>query len=225
MISQNINLVMARQYFTRKLLTVDHKILLNKLQFYGIRGTINKLIRSYLSERRQYVFVNGSRSSHFKVDYGVPQGSVLGPLLFLIYINDLSNCTSNSPRLFADDTCLIFHDHNLSRLEQLCNNELNKVIHWMRVNKLTGNPVKTQALIISPKCNDNTADIKLFLNSTRINLSTNIKYLGIIIDKHLYFKDHINYIEPKLARSVGILDKCKNVFSLSILTMLYFSLF
>ena len=142
--------------------TVDHEILLNKLQFYGVRGTINKLIRSYLSERRQYVFVNGSRSSLSKVEYGVPLGSVLGQLLFLIYINDLSNCTSNSPRLFADDTCLIFH--NLSRQEQLCNNELKKVIHWMRVNKLIVNPVKTQAHIISPKFNDNTADIKLFLN-------------------------------------------------------------
>ena len=194
---------------------VDHEILLNKLKFYGIRGAFNKLIRSYLSERRQYVFVNESRSSLSKVEYGVPQGSILGPLLFLIYINDLSNCTSNSPRLFADDTWLIFHDHNLSRLEQLCNNELNKVIHWMRVNKLTVNPVKTRALIISPKFNDNTADIKLFLNHTRINLSTNIKYLGIIIDKHLNFKDHLNYIESKLARAVGILYKCKNVFSLS----------
>ena len=111
--------------------TVDHEILLNKLQFYGIRGTINKLICSYLSERRQYVFVHGSRSSLSIVKYGVPQGSVLGQLLFLIYINDFSNCTFNSPGLFADDTCLIFHDHNLSRLEQLCNNKLNKVTHCM----------------------------------------------------------------------------------------------
>ena len=71
--------------------TVDHEILLNKLQFYGMRGTINKLIQSYLSEHRQYVFVNGSRSSLSKVEYGVPQGSVLEPLIFLIYINDLSN--------------------------------------------------------------------------------------------------------------------------------------
>ena len=189
--------------------TVDHEILPNKLQFYGIRNTINKLIRSYLSERRQYVVVNGLRSSLSKVEYGVPQGSVLGPLLFLIYINDRSNCTSNSPRLFADDSYLIFHDHNLSRLEQLCNNELYKVIHWMRINKLTVNSVKTQALIISPKFNDNTADIKLFLNHTRINLYTNIKYLGIIIDKHLNFKDHLNYIESKLARAVDILYKCK----------------
>ena len=85
----------------------------------------------------------------------------------------------------------------------------------MRVNKLTVNPVKTQAIIISPKFNDNTADIKLFLNHTRINLSTNIKYLGIIIDTHLNFKDHLNYIESKLARALGILYKCKNVFSLS----------
>ena len=71
--------------------TVDHEILLNKLQFYGMRGTINKLIQSYLSEHRQYVFVNGSRSSLSKVEYGVPQGSVFEPLIFLIYINDLSN--------------------------------------------------------------------------------------------------------------------------------------
>ena len=92
----------------------------------------------------------------------------------------------------------------------------------MRVNKLTVNPAKTQALIISPKFNDNTVDIKLFLNHTRINLSTNIKYLGIIIDKHLNFKGHLNYIESKPARAVGILYKCKNVFSLSILRMLYF---
>ena len=95
----------------------------------------------------------------------------------------------------------------------------------MRVNKLAVNPVKTQALIISPKFNNNTADIKLFLNHTVINLSTNIKYLGIIIDKHLNFKDHLNYIESKLARDVGILCKCKNVFSLSILRVLCFSLF
>ena len=109
--------------------TVSHKILLQKLYHYGIRGPDHKSIESYLSSRYQFVSHNSTTSSSKAINIGVPQGSILGPLLFLIpvYINDLSNAIISKPRLFADDTCLILNNPNASALETACNLELHNL--------------------------------------------------------------------------------------------------
>ena len=106
---------------------VSHKILLCKLRHYGIRGPAFSLIENYLTSRSQFVFVNNCSSSSKPVSIGVPQGSILGPLLFLIYMNDLYNATLSRPRLFADDTCLMVSEKSISLLEQSCNSELHRL--------------------------------------------------------------------------------------------------
>ena len=131
--------------------TVNHNILLKKLDHYGIRGIANDFFRSYLTNRRQIVSINNSNSSLKFINIGVLQGSNLGPLLFLLFINDLPNCLESVPRLFADDTCLQVCAPSVEQLELKLNSELTKICKWMFANKLTLNASKSQALVISPK--------------------------------------------------------------------------
>ena len=133
--------------------TVDHNILIAKLEHYGIRGIAKKLFESYLQNRQQFVALD-DESKLYTTNWGVPQGSTLGPLLFLIYINDLINCTSVTPRLFADDTCLCFNSPNRENLQEIINSDLKIVSDWITANKLRINAQKSSALIISPKSND-----------------------------------------------------------------------
>ena len=116
--------------------TVDHNILLRKLKMYGIRGNLFNLLESYLSGRSQYVKLDNVCSSTIQIKYGVPQGSILGPLLFLIYINDLPSATNFFVKLFADDTFLCAQNKNMKLLENEVNFELEKVRIWLESYKL-----------------------------------------------------------------------------------------
>ena len=133
--------------------TVNHSILLKKMEHYGVRGVVHQWFASYLSNREQFVSVNGHNSSLKKVSCGVPQGSVLGPLLFLIYINDLPNATKSlSFFLFADDTNIYFESDDIEKLTKKINNELVKVKKWLDCNKLSLNVNKTNfVMFYSPK--------------------------------------------------------------------------
>ena len=129
--------------------SIDHQILIEKLNHYGIRGVANELIKSYVSDRLQYVEFDNVKSSRINIKYGVPQGSILGPLLFILYINDLPNSLINQPTLFADDNCILISNHSLVNLETQSNDELKSVSEWMIANRLTLNPHKTQALVLT----------------------------------------------------------------------------
>ena len=122
--------------------TVDHDILLNKLEHYGIRNKANLWFRNYLTEREQFVTINGINSENEIVKCGVPQGSVLGPLLFLIFINDLPNATEFFTLLFADDTTFQVSGFDTKKLFDEANMELQKASNWFRANKLTLNVKK-----------------------------------------------------------------------------------
>ena len=124
--------------------TVNHSILIRKLSHYGIRGIANDLFSSYLHDRKQFVKIENVKSDMKVTEYGVPQGLVLGPLLFLLYVNDLSSCSSNSPRLYADDTCLIINDSSYVKLIEKVNEEIRSVSKWMNTNKLTINMTPNQ---------------------------------------------------------------------------------
>ena len=130
--------------------TVNHLILLYKLEHYGIRGIVNNSFGSFLSNRNQYVTINNTNSSLKSIDIAVPQGSILGPLLFLIYINDISNSVKCTPRLFADDTCLLMGAPSTTILENQINDDLNNICNWISANNLTLNSKKSQLLIIAP---------------------------------------------------------------------------
>ena len=115
---------------------MNHNILCDKLKYYGIRGNVNKLFLSYLTNRKQYVSINGFDSEFNNIDHGVPQGSSLGPLLFLIYINDFRFCLNDTETgHFADDTFILFSGNKLKTIETIVNTELKFVSTWLRLNK------------------------------------------------------------------------------------------
>ena len=128
--------------------TVDHQILLKKLQHYGIRGIANKWFESYLKNRSQFVTINGAISETILMLLGVPQGSILGPLLFLIYINDFHQATIYSnPRHFADDTNILITNSSLKKIKKSLNIDLKLISQWLRANKISLNASKTELLI------------------------------------------------------------------------------
>ena len=129
--------------------SVNHGILMKKLEFYGFRGTIGKLLESYLYNRKQYIEFNGVKSDIRNIKCGVPQGSVLGPLLFLLFINDLPLCSRLNFRLFADDAVLYSSAKNPNELELTMNVEVQKVSEWPKANMLTLTYSKTAHILIS----------------------------------------------------------------------------
>ena len=196
--------------------TVCYEILLQKLGHYDIRGLANNLIASYLSGRKQYVSSQVEKSEVITVSYGVPQGSNLGPLMFLVYINDLPNSVDCNTTLFADDTCLFVHAPDSSLLEQKTNDALVGIHTWTSANKLTVNPSKSTVLIIPPKKTTPIPHVNIVYNNNKICVQESVKYLGVVINHRLNFLKHIKSIHAKISRSVGIMYKLKIFYLLSL---------
>ena len=205
--------------------TVNHSILLSKLSYYGIKGLENLWFKSYLQQRRQTVYVNGVFSDIQVIELGVPQGSVLGRILFLIYINDFSYASSYfSTRLFADDTSLTVCGKDLDSLIHHINIELRKIYDWLCANKLTLNLNKTKYIIFQPrqKLNSNL-HLPLVLASQPLDHSSSVKYLGLFIDCHLSWHDHIEYICSKISKNINIITKVKKLVSKVTIINMYYS--
>ena len=173
--------------------TVNHRILLSKLEHYGIRGALLKWFESYLTNRTQYVFLNGVSSDTMPMSCGVPQGSVLGPLLFLLYINDLPNISDKLKFfLFADDTNIYYESDNLKSLEKIVNQELKSLSLWLNVNRLALNVSKTNFVIFRSSQKTMNHNVTLILNRKAIEQKDHVKYLGVLVDEHLTWKHQIN---------------------------------
>ena len=204
--------------------TVNHKILISKLDHYGIRGNTLKWFESYLTDRKQYVFYNGTSSETKSISCGVPQGSVLGPLLFLIYINDLPNISDKlNFFLFADDTNIYYESDNLLELEKTVNKELKKLCLWLNVNRLALNVGKTNFVIFRAN-KPLTHNVTLIMNKKALDQKDNVKYLGVLIDEHLRWNYHISNISKKISRGVGILGKLRNFMDTDLLKTIYYCL-
>ena len=206
--------------------TVDHKILLSKLEHYGIRGCCNDWFRSYLSERLQFVTICNSNSSSRQISHGVPQGSTLGPLLFLIYINDLHLAIKHSETFhFADDTHLLHFAKTISSLCSKINADLRILTCWLNANKISLNSSKTEFILFRSRSKPLNFTPFLKLLGKRIYPSSSVKYLGIRIDQHLDWKAHISETSMKLRRANGALSKLRHYIPLKTLVNIYHAIF
>ena len=205
---------------------INHDILLTKLEHYGIRGISLAWFKSYLSERKQYVPVYGSNSSHLEVTCGVPQGSVLGPLLFLIYINDIPLSSSKlSFYVFADDTNIYYEAENLYQLQRTINNELKKVKVWFDVNKLSLNIDKTNYIIFKSPQHSSSESVSIKIGCFTVKRTSYVKFLGVLLDESLSWKYHLTEPSKKLARTCGMFFKVRHFLPIDVLICLYNSLF
>ncbi len=206
--------------------TVDHSILLKKMSIYGIRGIPLDWFSNYLSERCQQVQCNGVLSMFKSIKYGVPQGSNLGPLLFLLYINDLPNATKVLKYiLFADDTNAFCSNDSLSELIHIINEELKMLLDWFRANRLSINTKKSCFIIFRvPNKKANDSNNTLLIDGNNIEQVTYTKFLGLYIDEHLTWNTHIKITTSKLAKNIGIIRKISYLLPTKVLTNLYYTL-
>ena len=209
--------------FSKAFDTVNHDILLKKLSLVGVRGVSLQWFRSYLSSRRQYVCIDDSCSSTLPIGIGVPQGSILGPLLFLIYINDMCRCSGDLKFVhFADDTTVFMRGRNLDNLHVEVNRQLCKVDSWLCANKLSLNIKKTSFMVHSFR--SKITDHSISIRGIKIDRVVKAKFLGVIIDDCLKFKDQIKTVINKVSKSSGIMWKLSRVMPPGILIKLYYAL-
>ena len=188
--------------------TVNHHILLQKLENHGIRGIILNWFSNYLSERSQRVFFNNVFSEDVVMDCGVPQGSVLGPLLFIIYMNDFS-CTSKMIKLllYADDITMYISGKDVNSLICAVNNELVIISNWFVSNHLFLNLNKSSFIIFHSSKKSVSFEFPLSINNSLLNRVTTIRYLGILMDEHLTWSKHITHIQNLIAKNIGIISR------------------
>ena len=199
-----------------------HEGLILKLNQYGISENLLRLIKCFLKNSKQRVALNGQASSRTKVLAGIPQGSILGQLFFLIYINDLSDDLSSSPKLFADDTSLfsVVRDKSISPNE--LNHDLRKISNWAFQWKISFNPdplKQAQEVIFSRKITK-TNHPTLVFNDSPVHRVALQKYLGMFLDCKLNFEEHLNIIVNKINKTTGLLHKFQNLPRKSLLTIL-----
>ncbi len=177
---------------------------------------------SYLTGRKQSVFVGGELSESLVISHGVPQGSVLGPLLFLLYINDIPNSSKSFDfHLFADDTSLFMSHENLKTLESNVNTELANISDWLIANKLSLNTKKSSHLIFSPKNKRVNQEVSIQINKENLAEAQSVKYLGVLIDNKLNWKTHVQQTNLKISKGVGVLARLRHFVSKDILISIY----
>ena len=232
--------------------TIDHDILLNKLEYYGFRGIVLDWFKSYLKNRKQFVRYQACDSEYKNIKCGVPQGSILGPLLFILYVNDITSATSLFEIiLFADDTTLLYSHPDIATKINLINKELSEICNWFKANKLSVNASKTNYMMLGTSNTTNkytygnvessddgrtdidintgehttiTQKINVIFDDVSLERVNSTKFLGVIIDENLNWKHHIDAISKTISRNIGMLTKLKHYVPGYILYSLYCTL-
>ena len=193
--------------------TVNHQILLKKLEKYGITGNLLSWLGDYLTGRKQCTVANNIVSTYENIVCGIPQGSVLGPLLFLVYINDISSVITNSKiSMYADDTVIYISHTNLNVAITLLQSDLDSVHNWCNGNKLTINCKKTKFCLFGMRSaikNGKTQDIHLSLSNQILERVCSCKYLGLILDEHLTYNKHIKEMKRLVSHKLFLLSKVR----------------
>lgn len=207
--------------------TIDHNILLMKLRKYNFSNLAIHLIKNYLSDRYQFVEYREISSSLSKITTGVPQGSILGPLLFLIYINDLRYASEMFNTItYADDTTLTYSPNftfDEKHTSNQINIELQNIHDWFAANKLSLNVEKTNFMIFHSK-GTKPLNLKLEINSSLLTKVSSFKFLGILLQENLKWNNHVNQVTIKISRAVGVLNRLKYILPKSVLLTIYHSL-
>ena len=210
--------------------TVNHEILCQKLEHYGVGDRNLSWFQSYLSNRKQFCRVSGIDSKTERIEVGVSQSSCLGPLLFLVYINDLPCAVKQSTTsMYADDTTLFFRSKNIEDLNEAINNDLRDLDLWLSGNKLSLNVAKTQGMLICTKNKHKSLEgtgesLCLKIRDNDLALVENTKYLGVQVDNSLDWKEHIKSVSTKVSRAVGLLKYAKRFLPQNSLKTLYTSI-
>ena len=205
--------------------TVSHKILLHKLSFYGFSTLCCNFFKSYLTDRSQKVKGFTSFSNELPINIGVPQGSILGPILFLIYINDLPNIFINcNCHLYADDTTIYCRAKTKHEAEKCLQSNLDRVSRWFQENQLVVNVSKSNIMLIGTKASTSNSSIVTSLNGQNLTHVSNIKLLGLQIDSVLNWKLHIDSIGNTLSSKVGLLHRLSRFVPQKLLIIIYTAL-
>ena len=208
--------------FSKAFDMVEHSILLKKLEHYGIRGRALCWMKSYLSNRKQYVSINGSDSATHAMKYGVPQGSILGPLLFVIYINDIPEVARFAKFiLYADDANIIITATTIEEINDKLLELTKNLLKWVNCNGLALSLKKTQYIIFSRQNVDLPSP--LFISNKLIERKQEAKFLGVIVDESLAWTKHIKTLQSKMARYVGLMYKLKKFLPLRARLQIYHS--
>ena len=201
--------------------TVVHEILLKKLFYYGMRGTELEWFKSYFSDRQQSVKVSNTKSSFLPINISIPQGSTLGPLLFILYINDIINVSNKLKMyLYADDSVILMSGKDINNIICLMNEELENINKWFRVNRLTINSKKSNYIIFN-KNKRIMNNQPLIINGREIERVKECRFLGVLLNESFNWKSHINYLVSKLSKMNGIFYLVRHLFNEDTLKLIY----
>ena len=197
--------------FRKAFVTVNHDLLLQKLSYMGVLDKELAWFKDYLHDRTQDLDFQGISSDPEPIPIAVPQGSILGPLLFILHVNDLPNVVNRcSMLMYADDTVLFYAASRVDALQERLNEELKTIEYWLRQNSLFLNVYKTEAIVFgtSPRL-PNIYSFTISVNGTYIKRVSQFKYLGVVFDERLSWNDHVKFILAKAGKRVGVLGRIR----------------
>ena len=205
--------------------TICHKILLSKLDYYGFRGHVNLFFKSYLSDRIQYTQINGKNSESRKISFGVPQGSILGPLFFLLFINDIHAAMTNcNGKLFADDTSLILNDKNILTLKTKAESAMKEIDKWFKLNKLSLSHGKSVFLLFhGPRVDPCRWFDTIQVERENIPRATTVKYVGLHVDEGLTFKKHVEEVYKSLVKFFSVFYNIRDKVNPHLVRTIYYA--